>query len=88
MPLLKRSRYLINAHVAKNIIFFLKTCVVVKDIHEIHMLKKNSKENTPLIKTRFEDSNTPKVTSFDLKHNINPVSYPLHQRRLYGDVLI
>jgi len=30
---------------------------------------------------------TPKVTSFDLKHK-KPVSYPLHQRRLYEDVLI
>ena len=60
MALLKRSRYLINAHVAKNIIFFLKTCVVVKDIHEIHMWKKIQKKTHPLLKPDLRIQTHPK----------------------------
>ena len=45
---------------------------------------------TPLFKTRYicGFESKPKVTLFDLNHKINPVSYPLHQRRLYEEVLI
>jgi len=73
MALLKLSLYLIIAHVEKDpntaieyrlrnfclvFIIIFKIFLIVKDIQEICMLKKHSKEKkTLLIKTRFEDSN-------------------------------